>query len=257
MYPGGYGVYTEPVIQPLYESKSDTDILCELANYMELPDPLLRKGYEASVDFIMEGCGLSVADFKKTPGVPQKMPGAKPCPPGYWLEKGFPTPSGKIEFYSQTIAEFEKDFGLDPLPDYVAPLADDEHEEYASDYPFMLSSGTRLPHTIHSRLHGVSWSRYIRKEPLVEIHEKDAETLGICQGDKVELYSPFGSITVRAMVTAKIHVGTLQIAHGYTEANSSILMSDRHLDPYSGFPGYKAMRCNIRKAGTNHEEDNL
>ncbi|MCC2819285.1 molybdopterin-dependent oxidoreductase [Lachnoclostridium pacaense] len=254
VYPGGYGVYTDPVIEPLYQSKSDTDILCELANYMELPDELLRKGYEASIDYIMDGCGLTVADFKKTPGIPQKMPGAKPCPPGYWLEKGFPTPSGKIEFYSQTIAEYEKDFGLDPLPDYIPPLSDDEDEAYSKEYPFMLCSGTRLPHTIHSRLHEVSWSRYIRREPLVEIHEKDAGILGIGEGDRVELYSPYGCIAAKAMLTAKIHEGTLQIGHGYTEANSSILMSDRHLDPYSGFPGYKVMRCSIRKAGKDIEK---
>lgn len=83
----------------------------------------------------------------------------------------------------------------------------------------------------------------------MEIHEKDAAALGIKEGDKVELYSPYGTVTAKAMLTAKIHEGTLQIGHGYTEANSSILMSDKHLDPYSGFPGYKAMRCNIRKAG--------
>lgn len=249
VYPGGYGVYTEPVIEPLYESKSDTDILHELANYMDLPDELLKKGYEASVDYIMEGCGLTVEDFKKTPGVPVKMPRAKPTPPGYWLKNGFPTPSGKIEFYSLDIAEFAEEYGLDPLPDYRGPLDDDENEKAAVSYPFLLTSGTRLPHTIHSRLHEVSWSRYIRKEPLVEIHEKDAAALGIKEGDKVELYSPYGTVTAKAMLTAKIHEGTLQIGHGYTEANSSILMSDKHLDPYSGFPGYKAMRCNIRKAG--------
>ncbi|WP_275532411.1 hypothetical protein [Anaerotruncus colihominis] len=39
----------------LPESKSDTDILCELARYMELDDPLLLEGYEASVDYIMQG----------------------------------------------------------------------------------------------------------------------------------------------------------------------------------------------------------
>lgn len=50
-------------------------------------------------------------------------------------------------------------------------------------------------------------------------------------------------------VPAKIHTGNLQIAHGHTEANSSIFMGDKQLDPYSGFPGYKVMRCNIRKAG--------
>lgn len=41
-YRGGYLVYTKPAIEPLYESKSDVDILCELARVMDLDDDLLK-----------------------------------------------------------------------------------------------------------------------------------------------------------------------------------------------------------------------
>ena len=246
VYPGGYGVYTKPVIQPLYESKSDTDILCELARYMELDDPLLLEGYEASVDYIMQGCGLTVEQFKQS-DLPVKMPNAAPTPVGTTLRNGFTTPSGKFEFYSNVVARYEKSHGLSPLPVYIPSFADDPSPEFAREYPFFLSAGCRIPNTLHSRLHEVPWSRAIRPEPMVEIHPDDARRLDIHDGDLVEVYSPSGSVTVKAMLTHRIHTGTVEVAHGYTEANISQVVSDQHQNPYTGFPGYKASRCNIRK----------
>jgi anaerobic selenocysteine-containing dehydrogenase len=38
--------YVAPAIKPMYQSKSDVDILSELAEYMELDDAPLRKGYD-------------------------------------------------------------------------------------------------------------------------------------------------------------------------------------------------------------------
>lgn len=247
VYPGGYGFYTKPAIAPLYQSKSDTDILYELANYMKLDDPLLLEGYEASVDYIMDGCGLTVEDFKKS-DVPLKLPNSKPAVPGSTREQGFATPSGKFEFYSNVVAKYEKSHGLNPLPVYEASFANDPTPDMAEKYPFFLSTGTRIPNTLHSRLHEVPWSRSIRPEPVVEIHPDDAARLDIQADDPVVVYSPSGEVTLKAMLTRKLQVGTLQMAHGYTEANASQLVGDYHLDPYSGFPGYKATRCNIRKA---------
>lgn len=247
VYPGGYGVYTKPVIEPLYDSKSDTDILCELARCMELDDPLLLRGYEASVDYIMDGCGLSVEDFKQS-DLPLKLPNAQPTPVGTTLKNGFTTPSGKFEFRSTVVAKYEESHGLDPLPAYIPSFADDPSPEFAREYPFFLSTGCRIPNTLHSRLHEVPWSRAIRPEPLAELHPEDAARLGIREGDRVVVYSPSGSVTLKAALTRRIHAGTVEVAHGYTEANASQLVSDRHMDPYTGFPGYKASRCSIRKA---------
>ena len=230
----------------LPESKSDTDILCELARYKELDDPLLLEGYEASVDYIMQGCGLTVEQFKQS-DLPVKMPNAAPTPVGTTLRNGFTTPSGKFEFYSNVVARYEKSHGLSPLPVYIPSFADDPSPEFAREYPFFLSAGCRIPNTLHSRLHEVPWSRAIRPEPMVEIHPDDARRLDIHDGDLVEVYSPSGSVTVKAMLTHRIHTGTVEVAHGYTEANISQVVSDQHQNPYTGFPGYKASRCNIRK----------
>lgn len=213
---------------------------------MNLDDEYLQKGYEASLDWMMEGCGLTVADLKKS-DLPVKVPAAKwPAEPGKCLRDGFKTPTGKFEFYSTAIAAIDPKYGLDPLPSYYDSLADQNDEQTRENYPFYLCTGARLAHAIHSRVHETPWLRSLRPEPTCEINPEDGKRLGLKEGGSVELYSPYGSIRVKVKFTHKIKPGVIMMLHGYTEANVNLLIGRDHLDPYSGFPGFKGMRCNIR-----------
>lgn len=246
VYPGDYLYYTQPVIQPLYQSKSDADILCELAAVMKLDDDLLLQGYEASADWIIEGCGLTINDLKQA-GKPVKAPASRPIPIGRYLAEGFPTATGKFEFFSTAIAAIEPKYGLDPLPSYTDSLADQNDPDTAARYPFYLITGARIPTAIHSRMHETPWLRSLRPHPMCEIHPHDAAALELVEGDDVELVSPYHRIRVKVMVTHRTKPGTIQMLHGYTEANVNLLIGRDHLDPYTGYPGFKGMRCNIRK----------
>ena len=246
-YQGGYLTFTQPVIPPLYESKSDTDILCELARVMDLDDDLLKAGYEACMDWIIDGCGLTVADLKKS-DLPVKVPIAKwPAQAGKILEGGFKTPSGKFEFFSNVIAGIDPKYGLDPLPSYRDPLEDQNDPETRARYPFYLCTGARLAHAVHSRTHETPWLRSLRPNHTIEVHTADAARLGLKNGDKAAISSPYGEIQMTVKVTSKAKEGVLMTLHGYTEANVNELIGRDHVDPYSGFPGFKGMRCNIRK----------
>lgn len=244
-YGGGYLQYTKPVIEPLYDSKPDAVILCELAKALGVDDELLTAGHEACLDWIIEGNGLTIADLKKANGKPVKVPTAKSFIPGAYLEQGLNTPTGKFEFFSTAIAAIDSSYGLNPLPDYVDPLFDQNDSKTQQDYPFTLITGIRVPHTIHSRLHETPWLRSLRPNPLVEINKQDAEEMGVRDGEVMELFSPYGKITARAKLTGKMKKGVLHMTHGYTEANVNLLIGREHLDPYSGFPGLKGMRVNI------------
>lgn len=189
---------------------------------------------------------LTIADLKKE-DLPAKVPVARPIVPGAYLEKGFATKTGKFEFYSTAIAECDPKYGLNPLPDYTDPLADQNDPDTRREYPFNLCTGARQPLAIHSRLHEVPWLRSLRPFPTCELHWDDGKRLGICDGDDVELSSPYGRIRVKARLTCKTKPGTIQMLHGYTEANVNLLIGQDHLDPYSGFPGFKSLRCQIRK----------
>lgn len=246
-YQGGYLTFTKPVIEPLYQSRSDVQILVDLARVMKLDDELLQAGYEACMDWIIDGCGVTVEELKAS-DMPVKVPTAKwPVQPGKCLESGFKTPSGKFEFYSNAIAAVDPRYGLDPLPSYRDPLADQNDPETAEKYPFYLCTGARLSHAIHSRTHETPWLRSLRPDPTCEVYKADAVRLGLANGDMVAMSSPYGEIRMRVKVTSKTKPGVLLALHGYTEANVNELIGRDHLDPYSGYPGFKGMRCSIRK----------
>lgn len=246
-YRGGYLYYTRPVIEPLYESKSDVDILCELARVMDLDDDLLKSGYEACLDWMIDGCGVTIAQLKES-GRPMIVPTAQwPVRPGSYLRDGFKTPTGKFELYSTAAAAIDQSYGLDPLPSYRDSLEDQNDPETKKAYPFYLCTGARVAYTIHSRVQRTPWLRSMCPVPTCEINREDAARLDISTGDDVTIASPYGEIRMRAHVTTKTMPGVVLAQHGYAEANVNALLGKDHLDPYTGFPGYKGMRCSIKK----------
>ena len=139
------------------------------------------------------------------------------------------------EGYSLAIASIDPKYGLDPLPSYRDPLEDQNDPE------------TKEQYAIHSRTHETPWLRSLRPDPTCEVHATDANRLGLHNGDTVEMSSPYGKIRMKVKITTKSQPGVLMALHGYTEANVNELIGRNHLDPYSGYPGFKGIRCNIRK----------
>lgn len=240
VYPGGFSMFTKPVIPPIYNSKSDVDMLCELAAYMDL-DPMLAKGYEACVDWIIEPTGLTVAELKKHDG-PIMTPSARPPMFGGMLANGFMTPTGKFEFVSSRLEKLPPELGFSALPTYRDPLSDEDQT-----YDFQLMTGARMSYTLHSRTHDVPWLRSFRKQPVIDMNTDDAKRLGIGKGELVELYNSHGAVRALANPTDCLLPGNVQLCHGYKEANANDLIGAKHLDPYTGFPGYKSAGCNLRK----------
>lgn len=237
--------FTRPAVEPLYESRPDTDVICELARRMRLGDELLNSGYDECIRYIFKPSGIEDWEAVKDSPLPVPAPNAKMPVPGAYL-KAIPTPSGKIELYSEAVAKY-KDRGLEPLPVYIP-------EENPPEYPFTLITGSRLPNAIHSRGHGVPWLRSLRPDPAVDICGADAEKLGVKQGDDVVLRTPTGAITVKVNVTELTASGELQMFHGYREANVNELIDIDRLDPYTGFPCYKQLPCALEKVNKEAQQ---
>ena len=240
-YPGGYAWFTQPAIDRVGESRSDVEILRDLAVRMDLGDAELEAGYEANVDDMLTDVGVTVEQLKQA-GAPVKVPNFQPYRPGTRLAQGLDTPTGRCELYSELIAA-HPEWGLDPLPTYCDPLDGADPEEH----PFVLCSGGRLPHAIHSRLHKVEWVRSLQPEPTAQLSVEDAQALGLEAGDDLELYTPRGTVVVKAKPSRRVQKGVVFFYHGYSEADVNALMDKDHVDPYSGFPAYNATRCGMRK----------
>ncbi len=104
----------------------------------------------------------------------------------------FKTPSGKVEFFSQTFA----DAGLDPLPDGT-PIRDPEG---GSRYPLELFTP---PHRLflNSAFNEIEALTTAAGPPTVLIHPKTAEVRGITDGSDVRIYNDRGECLRKAVVT--------------------------------------------------------
>lgn len=240
-YPGCYAWYTRPAINRVGESKSDAEIICDLAKELQLGDAELEAGYEKNLEYMLQDLDITVEELKASE-LPVKIPNVPKAAPGERLEKGLNTPTGKFELYSELIAS-HPEWHLDPLPTYREPLDDADPKLY----PYRLCSGGRIPNAIHSRLHKVKWARSLRPDPTAELSVEDAAELGVKEGDDLEIFTERGCICVKAKPTHKVPKSVVFFYHGYSEADVNSLMSGTHVDPYSGFPAYNATRCGMRK----------
>lgn len=264
-YPQKYAIYTTPVIEPLGESRPDIDIIFALADrlgldhrvaldgapppggYLPNGAPDFTEAFEAALDWILEPSGMTIAELKKHPA---GMAVPDPIPITYrkYQKSGFSTPSGKMEFSSSILEKYADYPGIDGLPLYAEPpYGPVASPERFRDYPFVLSTGVRLPMFIHSRTFRLPWTRSLRRDAAADLNPADAQSLGIAQGDQIELATPTGSIRVRTNLTHMVHPGVVHMFHGYPEADVNTLLEGDYLDPISGFPGYKASLCAVRK----------
>jgi anaerobic selenocysteine-containing dehydrogenase len=106
-------------------------------------------------------------------------------------ERGFGTPTGKVELYSTILEKL----GYDPLPHYEEPretLVSDP--ELAKEYPLTLMTGGRIRELYHSECRQVDSVRKLHPDPIVQVHPKTAHRLGIKDGDWIWIETPRGRI---------------------------------------------------------------
>ena len=129
---------------------------------------------------------------------------------GDFASQMFKTPSGKVELWSQRMA----DAGLDPLPDYVPTGASGESTAL---YPFTLQTGLREKTYHHSRFREQAWARKVSPDPLLKIHPDTAKALGIGDGEWVDVETPRGqgACRLKASVTEATGPGIVVTGMGW------------------------------------------
>lgn len=142
-----------------------------------------------------------------------------------------PTPSGKIELFSQVIADFDLS-DCKGHPAWFAPR--DRADDPNGVFPLAMLSGqpkTRL----HSQLDNGAYSlshKIAGREPVL-IHPDDAEARGITSGDVVELFNQRGRCLAGARVTDEISMGCVFLWTGawYDPDFEAPQARDRHGNP--------------------------
>ena len=205
------------VIEPLGESKSQLQILDALASKLGISD-YNDKSDEEWVRFMVAKISEQVEfpdydtlrkqgfyriKFDK-PAAASKKELEKP------EHKLFPTPSGKIEIYSQIVAKMNHPL-IPPIPKYIEPW-ESLNDPLAKKYPLQLVT----PHykfRAHSQFHNLPWLRDLQTQAVI-INTLDAESRGIQQGDMVRVFNDRGEVMIPARVTERIMPGVVALEEG-------------------------------------------
>ena len=243
----GYLFPRRKIVQ-IGECRSDFEIWNELGRRMGQKE--WGANVEADLDCILEPGGVTWAQVRDKPYIRGEVKYRK------YEEKGFSTPTGKVELYCTT---FEK-WGYDPLPRYKeVPESPVSKPEMAKKYPYILITGPRSPVFFHSEHRMIPWLREVHPDPIIEIHPQVAEKHGIREGDWVFIESPRGIIKQRAKLYPGIDPRVVCIqhgwwfpekkdpGHGWDQSNSNIL-TDNDPEGYDvsfGATNLRVLMCNI------------
>ena len=234
-----YAMLRKKVIEPLGESRPDWWIWTELAKRMGLGEYFTWTSDEEVFDFLLEPSGIK-EELKNKLGV-------------YFAEKGyyqyktkpFPTPSKKIEIYSDTL----KEYGYDPLPGYVEPAQSPiSTPELYKEYPIILISGARQEEYAHSQQRNIPALRALNPEPLAEMHPATAQRYGLVDGEKVNISTKVGTVKMRLKTNENMMTGVVTVPHGWGLANVNEITNVETREPITGYPDFKAILVRVEPA---------
>jgi thiosulfate reductase/polysulfide reductase chain A len=192
----------QPVVPPQHESQPGWWIAKQLANRLGIGASMPFKDMDEYLAHRVGKAGLSYAQLKKDGVI------VGPTQPIYLSEGaeiGFDTPSGKVEFWSQQLADAK----LDPVPKYVPP-------EETPKGTYRLITGRAPMHTF-TRTQSNPLLRDLMGNNEVWVNAGEAKRLGLRNGQLVRLRNQDGvtSGVTRVKATERIRTDCLYMVHGF------------------------------------------
>ena len=195
------------VLEPPGETRSVTWILRELARRLGLAEFFPWQSDEGPIDAILDhpSTGHATVAALRAEGGIRALRISHVAHP----DLKFPTPSGKIEFYSERAQSLQ----LPPLPVYEALPA--------SPYPLAFRQGRTLTafHGFYDHGRALPTLAEADPEPSLWISPEDAAQRGIEDGAAIHLYNERGEFSARARVTRKIPPGAVWMRDGWEGLN--------------------------------------
>ena len=167
--------------------------------------------------------------------------------------RGYPTPTGKIEIYSEQLLLS----GYRPIPDLDAS----DLAPPTANYPLRLGSAKSVAYC-HSQHRNIGSLRRLMPDPIVEIAPADAAARAIVQGDWVRIRTPSGDMVARAAIVPGLAAGAVFGQHGWwvdggegtpydrrhpLAANLNGVIDTARADPVSGSIPLRCSWCQIDK----------
>ncbi len=211
--------YNQPAIEPLRECKSNWDVMRLLANEMGFKEQWFIQSADEVIAEVLAATAVSNPALQGVTLERLKAEGNirlhyEPDVP--FADGKFPTPSGKVELYSQVLT----DQGMDALPGYAGKHDDGSADGQGVNGRFAPNEGLFL---ITGAAHHFVTSTFANQQellnregpPFVEMHPDDAAARGIANGDMVIVENGRGWCELLAKVTDGIRRGVLASPKGY------------------------------------------
>jgi anaerobic selenocysteine-containing dehydrogenase len=226
-------------VPPIGESKSDYEAVLEVAKKLDRYDEVSEgKTHAELVRAVFDGLGfdkhVSWEEFQEKGYwvIPVDQEWEK-VPAGLYqfyedpAANPLPTPTGKLEFYSESLAKhFPDDKERPPIPKWIEKsITHDERisSKRALAYPLLVMSNHGR-WRVHAQCDDITWTR---EAPTCKVrgfddymyepcwmNPKDAEARGIKHHDIVRVYNERGSVLCGALVFERIRTGVVSIDHG-------------------------------------------
>jgi len=229
----------EQAIEPIGESKSDFEVVVEVAKQFDMEETMTEGESIADMQKAIFGyMGIDKLDkwedfverkyylYHTADDWENDIPGLRKFHDDPVKNK-LPTPSGKLEFYSEKLAtHFPQDQERGPLPKWIE--RSESHDERISSerarmFPLLLQSNHGR-WRVHAQCDDITWTR---EAPTMKIrgydgymyepcwiHTSEAEKRGIKNGDIVKVFNERGIVLAGAYVTERLRPGVAYMDHG-------------------------------------------
>jgi anaerobic selenocysteine-containing dehydrogenase len=225
-YGAYYMQYGLQAVEPHAEAWSNVRLAQALAQRMGLKDAVFRQSQREILGAMLKGARGAAASVDAG-----RLPEAGPINIAPQGGQRFKTPSGKLEFYSESLAAQ----GLPPMPDWQP---DEQEVRDAGRWPLRLltAPGYFQSHTAFS---GVSFLRKREGAPFCVLHPDDAARRNLVDGQKVRLFNDRAEIGLVVRVADEVRPGVVLVPGQRPDAEAvsgtvNMLCSDRFTDMGEG-----------------------
>ncbi|MEG1561839.1 MAG: molybdopterin-dependent oxidoreductase [Raoultibacter sp.] len=207
-----YIQHSEKAIDPLYESKTDGDIIRLLADKLGYGECFPDSDEEYLTNMLKSDhhklMGIDYETLKE-----KKAMRYMPYPFIAWDKNMFFTPSGRMEFYVENPTPVLRmgqklDESLYHLPKWMPPAEAWPENPLYEKYPFVLMS-ERSRYRVHSQWSNNTWIGELSPEPTVKMNPADARDRSLKDGAYVECFNDRGHVVVKLVYSEGIRRGTL------------------------------------------------
>ena len=231
-----YLAWNEPAVAPPGECLPHSEIFRRLARRLGLTEPCLYDSDEEMARQVLDSgdpglAGITLERLRREGWARLAVP--TPFVP---FANGFPSASGKLEFYSARMAEA----GLEPVPTYTPPYeAAQRGTDLVRRYPLALVAPAShyLLNTTFANVPDLSARQ---GPPTIVLHPADAAARGLRDGAVARVHNDRGEFRATVVVSDRVRPGVTAATKGYWPkrvpggANANATVAERDSDMGGG-----------------------